>query len=226
MNTKCPQCGLVNWEAATECKRCLMPLTRTGTAYQPGQWNSPYAPPPPPQFVGGVATYAPGWNDMEGMWRQNSTLVMAKNAQLPALCVKCGEPVAAADFKRRLRWHHPALYLVLLLNWLCYVIVALCVRKQATIHVGLCPTHRAKRRSAIILSWALLSLGIMLVVFGLSNDLLNLAGLGGLNILGALIYAAVAVPLVRVKKIDEHFIWLKGVDESYLAQLPQWGGDR
>jgi hypothetical protein len=52
----------------------------------------------------------------------------------------------------------------------------------------------------------------------------GLAGFGALNLLGALIYAAVAVPLVRVKKMGEHFIWLNGVDQSYLAQLPERRG--
>ena len=224
MNTKCPQCGMVNWQTVTECKRCRLPLGVSAGAYAPGDWSSPYAPPPPPQFVGGVATYPSGLETRPGVWRQKSTLVMDKNATLPPRCVKCSEPVVAADFERKLRWHHPAIYLIVLVNWLIYVIVALCVRKRATIYVGLCPTHRTKRRTALMLTWALVAIGFALIFAGLSGDMPGLAGLGGLNLLGALIYAAVAVPLVRVKKIDEHFIWLKGVDESYLAQLPEWRG--
>lgn len=242
MNTKCPQCGMVNWQTATECKRCRLPLGAnagvytsgasagayapgaSAGAYAPGDWSSPYAPPPPPQFVNGMATQPFGYEPRPGVWREKSTLVMDKNATLPPLCVKCGEPVFAADFERKLRWHHPAVYLLVLLNWLIYLIVALCVRKRATIYVGLCDAHRAKRRTALMLSWALVIIGLVLITVGLSNDMPGLAGLGALNLLGALIYAAVAVPVVRVKKMGEQCIWLNGVDQSYLAQLPEWRG--
>src|SRR5256714_9279786 len=99
MNVKCHHCGLVNWQTATECKRCQAPLTASAEPYEPGQWNSPYAPPPPPpQFYNDAP--AAQWGELPGVWRKQSTLVMDKNAALPALCVKCGCPVERADFEK------------------------------------------------------------------------------------------------------------------------------
>lgn|GEM_PF-509763 len=234
MNTKCPQCGLINWQSDAECKRCHAPLGAADTApvtapaaYVPGQWSSPYAPPPPTTFH--PTTAYPGASVAEaGLWRHNSTLVVAldhaRQATLPPWCVKCGCHVEAADFKRKFHWHPPAYYLLLLVNLLVFAIVAMIVRKHATLYLGVCPAHRAQRRRAIMLSWGLIVVGIVLIVVGVANDTPGLAGLGALNTLGAIIYGAVSAQPVTVKKIDERFAWLNGVDAGYLAQLPDWPG--
>ncbi|HEX8180827.1 MAG TPA: hypothetical protein VF525_14875 [Pyrinomonadaceae bacterium] len=236
MNKKCPNCGLINWETDAECKRCHMPFganapvpaaTPAPAAYVPGQWSSPYAPPPPTAFY--PTNAYPGAIMAEaGVWRQESTIIAALNpareATLPAACVKCGGAVEAADFKKKFYWHNPAYYLLLLVNLLVFAIVAMIVRKRATVYMGVCPEHRAKRRRAITLSWALAGIGILLFFVGAINEMPALMGLGGLNIIGAVIYAVVTAHFIIVKKIDERFIWLKGFDAGYLNQLPDWPG--
>jgi len=49
-----------------------------------------------------------------------------------------------------------------------------------------------------------------------------LFGLGAL--LGALIFGFVTVRIVTPHKIDEKFVWLRGVNRDYLDELPQWIG--
>ncbi len=116
-------------------------------------------------------------------------------------------------------------YLLILVSWLVYLIVALCIRKQATLHMGVCEEHRAKRRTAIMLSWLLAGIGVVMVIAGISGDAETLIGLGGLNLLGAITYGLLSARLVSVKKISDRFIWLKGVNPDYLARLPDWPGD-
>jgi len=63
-----------------------------------------YVLPPPPS--------------MAGVWRDNKTLVMTKDALLPDQCVKCNAPAHGFKLKRKLTWHHPALYLIILVAWI------------------------------------------------------------------------------------------------------------
>src|SRR3954471_12771898 len=101
-NTKCPHCGMVNWQEAVACKRCGAQLgaAAPSATYTAGQWASPYAPPPPTNFY--PMTAFPGATAAEaGVWRKASTLVTAldpqREATLPNLCVKCGCEVEASD---------------------------------------------------------------------------------------------------------------------------------
>ena len=60
---------------------------------------------PPPPTVGTPGT---------GVWRDKATLIMSKDAQLPARCIKCNAPATGARLKKKLSWHHPAIYLLIL----------------------------------------------------------------------------------------------------------------
>jgi hypothetical protein len=42
--------------------------------------------------------------------------------------------------------------------------------------------------------------------------------------LGAIIWGVVAVRVVSPAKIDDKFVWLKGVNEDYLNRFPEWPG--
>jgi hypothetical protein len=224
---------MVNWQSAAECKRCQYPLTvQAGapvgtqpTAYSPGQWASPYAPPPPPaQFYRGPNPYEAQATTPAGVWRDDKTMVLAKNAPLPAVCVKCGCAVEQADFKRNFRWHTPALYLLLLISVPIYLIVALCVQKRATVHLGLCEEHRAKRRKGLTVGWVAFVLGLVMLLFGIGSETPALLLLGLLGFFAGLIYVLVAAHLLTPKKIDQNFVWLNGAHPDLLARLPQWPG--
>jgi hypothetical protein len=224
---------MVNWQSAVECKRCQYPLTvqagaPVGTqpaAYTPGQWASPYAPPPPPaQFFRGPNPYEAQAAAPAGVWRDGKTLVAAKDAPLPPLCVKCGCPVEQADFKRTYRWHPPAFYLLLFVAWLIYLIVALCVRKQATVYLGLCERHRARRRTGMMVGALLMTASVALLFFGFGSDTGEVIAVGFFTLIVGLIWTVAAAHLLTPKKIDDHLVWLNGVSPDYLAGLPHWPG--
>ena len=210
---KCAQCGLVNFATDINCKRCGQPLVASsgpqGIVLADG-----YVLPPPPT-VG-----MPG----SGVWRDKSKMIVSKGAQLPDRCVKCNAPAHGAKLKRKLSWHHPAIFILILVATLIYFIVAMIVRKTATVEVGLCQEHMAKRRRNVFITLALILLGVLgfvlTVIFGDNNFLLA----GIFLILAGIIYGVVALRIVTPARIDDRFVWLNGVNKDYLNELPQWPG--
>jgi hypothetical protein len=167
--------------------------------------------------------FPPPTHGLNTVWRNNSVLVMTKEALLPNRCIKCNAP-AEEQLKRRLTWHHPALYLLALASILIYVVVAMVVRKTATVNVGLCEQHSAVRKRNILITLALGFASIASFVAAISFQDSNLAALGGLLLLVTAIYSIVTLRVVVPTKIDNYFVWLKGVDANYLQQFPEWRG--
>lgn len=228
-STKCMQCGLVNWQTATECKRCQTPLAAAAEYYQTSQPVYPYSPPPPPVDFSQPQDYPQHYPQMaqpetQGLWKDGATLVMGKDAALLPACVKCNRAVERTDFRRKLHWHPPALYFLIFAGWLVYVIVALVVRKKATVWLGLCEMHRSQRRYLVAMCWLLALLGTAGISGAIKVGDPGPAMIGALVILASLLLYSFTVPVVVVKKMDDHFIWLKKVHKDYLAQLPSVPG--
>ena len=167
--------------------------------------------------------FPPPTHGMNTVWRNNSLLVMTKEALLPNRCIKCNAP-ADEQLKRKLTWHHPALYLLALASLLIYIVVALVVRKSATVNVGLCEHHSSARRRNVLITCAL---AFACVVSFVAASLLEdgtFVALGVLLLLATAIYGIVTLRVVVPTKIDNYFVWLKGIDANYLQQFPEWRG--
>lgn len=159
-----------------------------------------------------------------GLWRSGKTLVMARDAQLPDRCVHCNTTADLRRVKRRLYWHHPAVYVTLLVGLLVYVILALVLRKTAQIEVSICRTHVARRRWRIALSWILLlavpaSIGLLL-----ANRIENALWMVPALLLIAAVAVSMLSRIVHARKIDEKNVWVAGVCPAYVADLPVWPG--
>ena len=165
-----------------------------------------YVLPPPPQ-TGGI-------------WRDRSTLVMTKDASLPDYCVKCDAPANGFRLQRRFSWHHPALYLLLVIAWLIYLILVMVLRKQATLYLGLCHEHYQKRRNLLAAGWAAFALAFIAIVAGIASEYIGVAMLGVLAALVSAIWLVFVARVVNVKKIDDQFVWLSGLNENFLARFP------
>ena len=159
--------------------------------------------------------------DGDSVWRKNSVLIMTRHALLPDRCIKCNEP-AERKLKRNLSWHHPAFYLLVFAGPLFYVVLAMFMRKTATVEIGLCENHSAMRRRDIAFTWGLGLLSIGSFFFAIQFEDLTFAGIGSLLILTTAIYGIVRVKVVTPTKIDERFIWLKGCTGDYLTAFPEW----
>ena len=208
---KCTECGLVNFSTAANCKRCnaigpppgLQPPAPAGIVLEDG-----YVLPPPPS--------------MGGVWRDNKTLVMTKDASLPDQCVKCNAPAHGFKLKRKLSWHHPALYVVILVAWIIYLVLAVALSKRATVFLGLCTEHVTRRRNFLIAGWIMFALGLIAPVVAFSNDYPGLGLLGILLLFVSIFWLVFANRVVTVKKIDDRLVFLNGIDSQYLAQFPAW----
>jgi hypothetical protein len=183
--------------------------------------ENPYAPPLTAPLV-----YDAEIVDDRGLWRKGKILVMRKGSQLPARCVKSNQPTDRR-LKRSLYWHHPAIYLSILISIWIYIILALILRKSATIHVGLSDEWFAKRHRAMFVGWLLVLAGIGLFVAGIAtidrSDVFPwMLVAGPLVFLGGAIYGLLAARMVAAERISDEHVWLKGVHPGFLADLPEW----
>jgi hypothetical protein len=214
----------------------------SGYPYQqfPGQQTYPPAKPPSgnpfaeqvnPYAAPQVAGYQPnmagaGANPFAGLWRQGNILVMHKLAPLPDICLKSNQP-ATRRLKRNLSWHHPLIFLTIFIHIFVYVIIALILRKTATIQIGLTDEWFARRRQRMLIAWGIALLSVLLFVAGLM--LIEqvewapvLCIISPLLAIGAAIYGLVACRLVWPKKMTDEYIWLKGVHPEFLNRLEPW----
>jgi len=212
-SVKCKECGLVSFAGTAYCKRCGASLANADQLPAGSiVTEDGYVLPPPPSF------------GVPGVWRDESKLMMDKNAALPDRCVKCNEPAFGVRLKRKLSWHHPAIYLLLLVTFLIYLIVAMVLRKSANVEVGVCERHMKLRHRSILITWALIVLSFMLFFLAASRDEGGIALFGIALLIGAVIYGIITIRLVAPAKIDDRFVWLRGVNKEYLNELPAWPG--
>jgi len=158
---------------------------------------------------------------------------MHRQAQLPPNCIICGAPGDRQLMKRKLTWHPWWVYLVILANLIIYIIVAAIISSRATIYVGVCARHRARRRLHMMIAW-LLFIGSIVALITAANlgggrrngDLMAALIIGGIvMLLASLIWAVViSTMIVSPKKIDAQYVWLKGAGPEYLAQFPPMPG--
>ena len=159
-----------------------------------------------------------------GMWRDGTTLVLARTAVLPRRCVKCGK-ATSLSLRRQLYWHHPAIALLIFAGVLTYVIVALIVRKRFDLDVPICEQHRFRRQLLMGLGFATLVPAIGAGVFGVLRQSGLAFAIAGLCLLLGLVLSAVAGgSLISPRKIDDSFAWLRGVHRDLLTGLPTWPG--
>lgn len=157
------------------------------------------------------------------LWRDNAKLVTGRDSTLPDRCVKCNSP-SRNRLVKKMYWHPPAYFALLCLGAIFYIIAALIVRKQANVTIGLCDTHFQKRKTAVIVTWSLVGLAILLFVIAGAADMGALAAIGTFALLGAMIYGVAAIPMVGATKMDDRFVWLRGVSKEFLAGLPEYTG--
>jgi hypothetical protein len=226
---QCTNCHLEVLPGEAWCRHCgaklSFPQPRPDSLSRPGsnQWGGPGGSAIPeyglPRAAPSIA-YNARFGEGGGVWRDGNTLVMLKTARLPDRCIKCGLPANGSHLRKKLTWHHPALVLLVLAGVFIYLIVALIVRKTATVEISLCEDHVRKHRVAVTVSWMIFLLGIVLMILSISAESLGTAGFGMLLLFASAICAGTWVKVVQVKKIDDNYIWLRGVDESFLVLLP------
>jgi hypothetical protein len=193
---------------------------------------NPYASPSTFEEVV-VAEVADEPNWAAGLWRKGNQLVMHKQANLPARCVKSNEPIEGRRLKRKLTWFHPLIYLSLQAGVLIFAILAIVLQKRATIYIGLTSEWHRRRRRALWAGWIIGLLGLAVLIGSIvvlcnSRDsdppwagLLGLLS-GIIVILVGAIYGSAGSRMVTPVRITDDYVWLKGVHPDFLADLPPW----
>ena len=239
----CPKCGWVRELGATDCPACGIVYARYGGGPKPASpaESTPYAPPPLPSPGQSLNPYAPPQSNVQGtiapqmgqmfgmfngsgVWRTGDILVMQKGAVLPNRCLVCNQP-ASVQFPKKMYWHSPWIYALILLNILIYIIGALIARKKADVVLPLCSEHAEKRKKMVTFGGVLMVVSILLMIgsAGMADGqgpafaLMILGGFIGL-IVGAILFSA--ANRITPKRIDDYHVWLRKVSASYLALLP------
>lgn len=238
----CPKCGWARDPGAADCPACGIVYARYGAQRRASldETGGGFAPPPPPA-LDAVNPYAPPRSDVQsvveapvgqmyaaaagGVWRTGDLLVMQRGASLPNRCLLCNRPTAV-HWSKKLYWHHPGLYFLILLNLLIYALVALAVRKKADMVLPLCSEHAESRKKASTVSIWLMLGGFLVMIAGvllIEGDgtvfaLMALLGFAAL-LVGAIV-SSVKANIIVAKKIDDYYVWLKKVGDPYLATLP------
>ncbi|MGH9761822.1 MAG: hypothetical protein ACREDR_31615 [Blastocatellia bacterium] len=178
---------------------------------------APYAA--PPEEPG--ASYSS--DPRHWVWRQGKTLVFHQRAELPDRCIKCNEPARGCRLKKRLAWHHPAWVLLVLVGIVIYLIVAAVLRKRATVNLGFCTRHLRQRQAWMAAGWLLLvgGLAVLYLALILQSGPTAFAGLGLLLV--SITASVITRKFIGLKKIENQRVWLKNVDERFLAQFPPLG---
>jgi hypothetical protein len=159
-----------------------------------------------------------------GLWRTKNQLVTRSEIEFPDRCVRCNAPANGYRLKRQLYWHPPAYFLFILLNLVIYAIVAVCVRKKAIVHIGLCDKHRVRRKWGIVVCWIGVLGGFGMIISGAVGGAGIVALIGIVLLLGAAIYGGITGARISAARITKENVWLKGVNKDFLAELPEWTG--
>jgi hypothetical protein len=197
------------------------PLTAGQNPFAESQ--NPYAAPREEGYLPAQAAWD---NPFAGLWAEGDLLVMHKLAPLPEICLKSNQP-AKQRLKRNLSWHHPGYFLFILLHILIYVIVALIVRKSATIYIPLSEEWFARRRRRMQIAWGLILLSVVMFCVAIpyvdQQSWAPFLMIGAFPLaLGAAIWGLLMCRMVWPKRMTDQYIWLKGVHPDFLRRLEAW----
>jgi GYF domain 2 len=157
-------------------------------------------------------------------WRSGKLVVAPLDAALPERCIKCNAPTDGKQLKRKLAWHHPAIFLLVFFGLLLYLILALALQKRTTVLISVCPEHRSARRGVILASWLLFLGGLGGVIAGIAMSSGWVGISGAAVLLFGIFYGMARGRLVHATKIDKHHVWIGGCKKAFLEGLPEWNG--
>jgi hypothetical protein len=162
-----------------------------------------------------------------GCWRHKQTVVTTLAGQLPAYCVKTGEP--AIHFQAmKLTWYAWWVLPVSILLGPLFFLPLIKAGRRVRVSVGMGPTCMRRRYRALFLVPLGVVAAALLFATAFRDDLgqsvrspLVMAGIFLLttSVIGGL---RTWLPPLTVLRVDDHFVWLLGADERFLSALPQW----
>ncbi|PPV06047.1 hypothetical protein XBLMG947_2895 [Xanthomonas bromi] len=151
------------------------------------------------------------------VWREGDVVVCTPGANLPPRCVKCNAPADMSPRRYIFHWHHPAIYLALLIGVLPYVILAIVLRKRSAHVLTLCAQHEQRRVRSVAITMASV---LALLVCGLSLQT-ELRWVTGAGVMVAMLVAGrLGARVLSVQSIDHQQARYLGACEDFLRALP------
>jgi hypothetical protein len=139
---------------------------------------------------------------------------MTGDSVLPSRCLRCNTSSSVA-LRNVVIDYYPAYNLATRLigyrRW-----------TRFTLGLPLCRKHNLSRATSIVLGMLIIFVGIGVAVAGFGYNLQLLLYVGLFVIISGFVVAAIKGSPISVHKFEEPYLWLKGIDEDYLASLPQW----
>lgn len=162
-------------------------------------------------------------DDQSAYWRDGKILVLKQGGQLPPRCIKCNADAQMPMRSKKLAWHHPGWYALLLINIIIYAIVGSIVSKRVKVEFGLCEEHAARRRNIIIAAWAILvgSVGLAFFLGAKMDDSLLPVAIGVFGFLIALIFGMIGARSLYAKRITDQETRIAGCGEAFLEGAMQ-----
>ncbi len=151
--------------------------------------------------------------------RDGNAVVVQSGNDLPPRCITCNAPVKGSIKEVKLYWHNPWLYLLLLINFLVYLVVGLVARRTVKVSPGLCEVHSARRLRRILVC---LGLGVGSCAIAISMLTAGESGLAITFFILAVLLLVIGMLVSRkiyAKKITKDYASLGGCKEPFLASL-------
>ena len=187
--------------------------------------GEPPMPPPVPPMSSDEATqlrYAT--ENSQPIRVEGKKIIVLKTLMFPTQrCIKCNEPSDGKPLKRNLVWHHPAFYLLIFAGVVVYAIVAIIVRKKATMQIGLCPIHRRNRR--LIQTLSILFLLTPYTLLLLPRGAIDPVAIMGLALLGLILclFMLLGTQVISPTYIDEKWVHFTGAGQPFREGLTNPG---
>src|SRR5580704_6198649 len=158
-----------------------------------------------------------------GIYRDAKNLIVTRGAELPLICVRCGQPATGGRLLKKFYWHERWIFLLLIPGIIWYVIAALLIRKRMDLAVPLCAEHRMRyqnMRLASILMMIGSSIFVIASFFVSADNLIYPMLAFFLLLLAGFITWLVAGLFLTPKFMDSSIGVFSGPGEQFLAQLP------
>jgi hypothetical protein len=156
-------------------------------------------------------------------YRDGKKLIVMRGAELPLICIRCGQPATGGLMLKKFYWHERWIYLLLLPGVIWYIIAALILRKRMDLAIPLCVQHRYRYQQLRLMA-ILMMIGSSIFViasFFVSADHLIYPMLTFfVLLLAGFITWLVTGLFLTPKFIDASLGVFSGAGEPFLAQLP------
>lgn len=150
--------------------------------------------------------------------RDGKTVIVPVGSDLPPRCIVCNAPAHTPIKKKKVYWHSPGWYLLILINVILYAVIGMFVRKSFEVSPGLCEQHATARKRRL---YGFLRAGAAaLVAWGVMLHLDHPAAVLAFVVAVLLLIPTLFVArTVYAKKITTEYAQLSGCKEPFLASL-------